>query len=78
MAYLEEIKALGLRDFARMRADGKKIASLTCYDSSFAVLLDRAGVELFLVGDSMGNVLQGHATTLPVTVQLPWLGIAET
>jgi len=69
MAYLDETKALGLRDFVRMRADGKKIACLTCYDSSFAALLDRAGVELFLVGDSMGNVLQGHASTLPVTVE---------
>jgi 3-methyl-2-oxobutanoate hydroxymethyltransferase len=69
MAYLDATKALGLRDFARMRANDEKIASLTCYDSSFAALLDRAGVELFLVGDSMGNVLQGHTTTLPVTVE---------
>ncbi len=69
MAYLDTTKALGLRDFARMRAAGEKIASLTCYDSSFAALLDRAGVELFLIGDSMGNVLQGHSTTLPVTVE---------
>lgn len=68
MAYLDTVKALGLRDFARMRAQGEKIASLTCYDATFAALLDRAGVELFLVGDSLGNVLQGHATTLPVTV----------
>lgn len=69
MTYLENAKALGLRDFARMRASGEKIAALTCYDSSFAALLDRAGVELFLIGDSMGNVLQGHSTTLPVTVE---------
>ncbi len=69
MAYLENVEALGLRDFARMRANKEKIAALTCYDSSFAALLDRAGVELFLVGDSMGNVLQGHTTTLPVRVE---------
>jgi len=69
MAYLDTVKALGLRDFARLRAQGEKIASLTCYDATFAALLDRAGVELALVGDSLGNVLQGHATTLPVTVE---------
>lgn len=69
MTYLTHMKALGLRDFARMRTHGEKIAALTCYDSSFATLLDRAGVELFLIGDSMGNVLQGHSTTLPVTVE---------
>jgi len=69
MAYLDATKALSLRDFARMRAAGEKIASLTCYDATFAALLDRNGVELFLVGDSMGNVIQGHGTTLPVTVE---------
>jgi len=69
MAYLDTMKALSLRDFARMRTAGEKIASLTCYDATFAALLDRAGVELFLVGDSMGNVIQGHSTTLPVTVE---------
>lgn len=51
-----------------MRAADEKIAALTCYDASFAALLDRAGVDVLLVGDSLGNVLQGHATTLPVTV----------
>lgn len=69
MAYLEDVKPLRLGDFARMAAKGEKIASLTCYDSSFAALLDRNGVELFLVGDSMGNVLQGHSSTLPVTLE---------
>ena len=51
-----------------MKADGHKIASLTCYDASFAVLLDEADVDVVLVGDSMGMVIQGHDTTVPVTM----------
>ncbi|MGE3245908.1 MAG: 3-methyl-2-oxobutanoate hydroxymethyltransferase [Beijerinckiaceae bacterium] len=69
MAYLADTKPLKLADFAKMKAGGEKIVSLTCYDSSFAALLDRAGVEVLLVGDSMGNVLQGHTSTLPVTME---------
>ncbi len=57
-----------LSTLARMKADGKKIASLTCYDASFAVLLDEADVDVVLVGDSMGMVIQGHDTTVPVTM----------
>jgi len=57
-----------LATLARMKADGKKIASLTCYDASFAVLLDEADVDVVLVGDSMGMVIQGHDTTVPVTM----------
>ena len=44
-----------------MREAGEKIAMLTCYDASFAALLDRAGVDVMLIGDSLGNVLQGHS-----------------
>ncbi len=47
---------------------GEKIAMLTCYDASFAALLEAAGVDVLLVGDSLGMVLQGHETTLPVTL----------
>ncbi|MGH8201939.1 MAG: 3-methyl-2-oxobutanoate hydroxymethyltransferase [Steroidobacteraceae bacterium] len=57
-----------LSTLARMKADGQKIASLTCYDASFAVLLDEADVDVVLVGDSMGMVIQGHDTTVPVTM----------
>lgn len=57
-----------LSTLGRMKADGKKIASLTCYDASFAVLLDEADVDVVLVGDSMGMVIQGHDTTVPVTM----------
>ena len=55
-------------DAQRMKADGEKIASLTCYDASFAVLLDAADVDVVLVGDSLGMVIQGHDTTVPVTM----------
>jgi 3-methyl-2-oxobutanoate hydroxymethyltransferase len=51
-----------------MRDKGEKIAVLTCYDSSFATLLEDQGVDVLLVGDSLGMVLQGHETTLPVTL----------
>jgi len=57
-----------LSTLAQMKADGAKIASLTCYDASFAVLLDEADVDVVLVGDSMGMVIQGHDTTVPVTM----------
>ncbi|HKZ74313.1 MAG TPA: 3-methyl-2-oxobutanoate hydroxymethyltransferase [Steroidobacteraceae bacterium] len=69
---------LQLRDSARppvtlatldkMKADGEKIACLTAYDASFAVLLDQADVDVVLVGDSLGMVIQGHDTTVPVTM----------
>ncbi|MDX8386390.1 MAG: 3-methyl-2-oxobutanoate hydroxymethyltransferase, partial [Gallionella sp.] len=51
-----------------MRDKGEKIAVLTCYDASFAVLLEAQGIDVLLVGDSLGMVLQGHESTLPVTL----------
>jgi 3-methyl-2-oxobutanoate hydroxymethyltransferase len=69
MANVSEVKPIKLGDFARMHASGEKIAALTCYDASFASLLDSAGVDLLLVGDSLGNVVQGHSSTLPVAMQ---------
>lgn len=52
-----------------MKAAGEPIACLTAYDASFALLVDRAGTDVVLVGDSLGMVVQGHDTTVPVTVQ---------
>ena len=52
----------------RKKARGERIAMLTAYDSPFARLFDQAGVDVLLVGDTMGQVVQGHDTTLPVTV----------
>jgi 3-methyl-2-oxobutanoate hydroxymethyltransferase len=53
---------------AKMKAEGEPIACLTAYDASYASLLDNAGIDLVLVGDSLGMVIQGHDTTVPVTV----------
>jgi 3-methyl-2-oxobutanoate hydroxymethyltransferase len=57
-----------LSKLQNMRSKGEKIAVLTCYDASFAALLEAQGVDMLLVGDSLGMVLQGHESTLPVTL----------
>ena len=57
-----------LGTLARMKAQGEKIACLTCYDARFAVLTDAADVDVVLVGDSLGMVIQGRDTTVPVTM----------
>ncbi|NMG75247.1 3-methyl-2-oxobutanoate hydroxymethyltransferase [Aromatoleum diolicum] len=69
MSYLQDDKPVTLFELGKMRADGRKISMLTCYDASFAALLDRTGVDVALVGDSLGNVLQGQKSTLPVTIE---------
>lgn len=51
-----------------MKARGEKIAMLTCYDASFAAQMEAAGIDSVLVGDSLGMVVQGHSSTLPVTL----------
>ena len=61
-------KRITLTDLHKLHRDGSKIAMLTGYDASFAALLENAGVDSILVGDSLGNVLQGHDTTLPVSL----------
>src|SRR6185503_12084669 len=58
-----------LTNLQKMAQEGSKIAMLTCYDASFAAVLDAAGVDTLLIGDSLGNVLQGHDSTLPVTMR---------
>jgi len=63
-----DTKPVTIADLNRMKASGDKIACLTAYDASFAALEDRAGVDVVLVGDTLGMVVQGHSTTLPVTV----------
>lgn len=52
----------------RMRTDGEKIAVITSYDASFTQQVEQAGMDVILVGDSLGMVVQGHESTLPVTV----------
>ncbi|MDR2155271.1 MAG: 3-methyl-2-oxobutanoate hydroxymethyltransferase [Burkholderiaceae bacterium] len=69
MSYLQNDKPVTLFGLGQMRAEGRKIAMLTCYDASFAALMDRCGVDAVLVGDSLGNVVQGRSSTLPVTLE---------
>ncbi|MBI4984873.1 MAG: 3-methyl-2-oxobutanoate hydroxymethyltransferase [Rhodocyclales bacterium] len=69
MTYLASNKPITLPELARMKREGEKIAMLTAYDASFAALEDRCGVDGMLVGDSLGNVIQGKTSTLPVTME---------
>ena len=62
------VPPVNVSTLGRMKADGEPIACLTAYDASYAVLVDAAGTDLVLVGDSLGMVIQGHDTTVPVTV----------
>ena len=57
-----------LSNLKKVAGSGEKIAVLTCYDASFATLLESAGVDVLLVGDSLGMVVQGEETTLPVSM----------
>jgi len=63
-----ERKAITLHRLREMHAQREPIAMLTCYDASFATVLDDAGVDCLLVGDSLGMVLQGESSTVPVTL----------
>ena len=62
-------KPVTLHRLREMHAAGEKIAMLTCYDASFARVLDEAGVDSLLIGDSLGMVLQGRRTTLAVSIE---------
>jgi len=59
----------GIQRLRTLKKQGEKIASLTAYDASFASLLDNAGIDMLLVGDSLGMVIQGHSSTIPVTAR---------
>ncbi len=61
--------AMTMHSLMKMLADGEKITMLTAYDATFAAVADLAGVEIILVGDSLGMVCQGHNSTLPVTLE---------
>lgn len=66
--YADTPKTLSITDLRAMKRAGEKISSLTAYDASFSALLDLAGIDVILVGDSLGMVVQGHNSTLPVTI----------
>ncbi|MDR3158246.1 MAG: 3-methyl-2-oxobutanoate hydroxymethyltransferase [Zoogloeaceae bacterium] len=69
MSTQPKARRLTLSDLGKRHQAGEKLVMLTCYDASFAALSEAAGVELLLVGDSLGNVVQGQDSTLPVTLQ---------
>lgn len=69
MSYLQDNKPITISKLLAMHADREKIAVLTAYDSTMSALLNRCGVEVILVGDSLGNVVQGHTSTTPVTIE---------
>jgi 3-methyl-2-oxobutanoate hydroxymethyltransferase len=69
MNYLQDKKPVTLFQLKKMHSDGIRIAMLTAYDASFAGVCSRAGVDVILVGDSLGNAIQGRSTTLPVTLK---------
>lgn len=68
MSVQKEIKRVTTHVLQEMKRDGKKISMLTAYDFSFAGILDQAGIDVLLVGDSASNVMAGHETTLPITL----------
>ncbi len=68
MSINKEIKKVTTNTLQKMKAAGEKISMLTAYDFSFAKIIDGAGIDVILVGDSASNVMAGHETTLPITL----------
>jgi 3-methyl-2-oxobutanoate hydroxymethyltransferase len=69
MSVNKEVKKVTTNTLQKMKAAGEKISMLTAYDFSFARIIDNAGIDIILVGDSASNVMAGHETTLPVTLE---------
>ncbi len=67
-AAVKEVKRMTTHVIRNMKAQGEKISMLTAYDYSMARILDEAGIDMLLVGDSASNVMAGHETTLPITL----------
>src|SRR4051794_3165279 len=63
-----EVKRITTNTLLKMKKQGEPISMLTAYDYSFAQLFDNAGIDVILVGDSASNVMAGHETTLPITL----------
>jgi 3-methyl-2-oxobutanoate hydroxymethyltransferase len=68
MSVNKEVKRITTNTLQKMKAAGEKISMLTAYDYSFARVIDGAGIDVILVGDSASNVMAGHETTLPITL----------
>ena len=69
MSAQHEIKKITTHTLLKMKERGEKISMITAYDFSFAKLFDNAGIDVILVGDSASNVMAGHETTLPITLE---------
>lgn len=69
MSKYTEKGGITLHQILKMKAESKKISAITCYDSSFARLIDATGIDIVLVGDSLGNVMLGFDNTIPVTIE---------
>jgi 3-methyl-2-oxobutanoate hydroxymethyltransferase len=69
MSINKEIKKITTHTLQKMKAAGEKISMLTAYDFSFAKIIDGAGIDIILVGDSASNVMAGHETTVPITLE---------
>ena len=68
MSVHKEVKKVTTNTLLRMKTQGEKIAMITAYDYSFAKIFEAAGIDIILVGDSASNVMAGHETTLPITL----------
>jgi len=68
MSVNKEVKRVTTQTLQEMKQNGEKISMLTAYDYSMAKLVDQAGIDIILVGDSASNVMAGHETTLPITL----------
>src|SRR5437870_10126262 len=68
MSVNKEVKKITTNTLLKMKAAGEKISMITAYDFSFARIFDAAGIDVILVGDSASNVMAGHETTLPITL----------
>jgi len=68
MSVNKEVKRITTHTLQKMKGAGEKIAMITAYDYSFAKIFDDAGIDIILVGDSASNVMAGHETTLPITL----------
>lgn len=69
MSVNKEVKRITTNTLQKMKSNGEKISMITAYDFSFARLFDAAGIDVILVGDSASNVMAGHETTLPITLE---------
>lgn len=69
MPFNKEVKKVTTNTLQKMKSAGEKISMITAYDFSFAKIFDAAGIDVILVGDSASNVIAGHETTLPITIE---------